>query len=98
MVTLDSFFQRQKLDLVKIDVEGYEENVLNGAINLLADKHRSPRRIYIEMHPFAWDKLGTTDKSILRLLKSFGYETYTLAGFPVIKIDSWTEVISIKQF
>ncbi len=38
-------------DLVKIDVEGYELEVLAGAAPLLADRESRPRAIFLELHP-----------------------------------------------
>lgn len=96
-VSLDDVFQRERIDILKIDVEGYEEIVLRGGENLLHDKHRSPRAIYIEMHPYAWLTLGTTSDSLLSLLRRFGYDTSTLAGQTVTSIDCYGEVVARKQ-
>src|SRR4029077_19505781 len=52
-LTLDGYFAGEKLDLLKIDVEGYGEKVLEGSASLLTDKDRSPRLIFIEVHPYA---------------------------------------------
>jgi FkbM family methyltransferase len=48
---LDSIFPNQKLDILKIDVEGYEERALRGAAGLLRDVRRRPRTILVEVHP-----------------------------------------------
>lgn len=37
-MSLDEFFANEKLDIIKIDVEGYEEKVLLGAKNILMRK------------------------------------------------------------
>ena len=50
--SLDSFYKRNKfnfkIDLVKIDVEGYEINVLNGMMNLINKKKIN--KILVEYH------------------------------------------------
>jgi FkbM family methyltransferase len=93
-VTLDSIFPEQRLDILKIDVEGYEEQVLNGSIRLLSDERRKPRVIYIEVHPYAWPALGTTSDSLLGLLIRHGYEVRTVKAEQVDKLDRYGEVIA----
>ena len=97
MVTLDEIFGQRRVDVIKIDVEGYEEKVLEGGRSLLQDHARSPRRIYIEVHPFAWNGVGTTDSSLLHLLKHVGYCVFDLGGQPVRKIESYGEIIAYKN-
>src|SRR5207245_7836663 len=48
-VRLDSFFDGQRLDILKVDVEGFEEEVLKGGRELLMDSQRAPRLIYLEV-------------------------------------------------
>jgi FkbM family methyltransferase len=95
-LTLDGYFAGKKLDLLKIDVEGYEEKVLEGASLLLTDKERSPRLIFIEVHPYAWPDLGTTSDSILSLLSRFNYEVKEISGEPVQRITEYGEVVAHK--
>src|SRR3989338_4179732 len=54
MTTLDEEFRNQRIDILKIDVEGLEEKVFQGSIRLLKDPARCPRLMYIEVHPYAW--------------------------------------------
>jgi FkbM family methyltransferase len=96
-VSLDNYFKNEKLDILKIDVEGYEEKVLKGATNLLHDHERSPRRIYIEVHPFAWEKVGTSWDSLLDFLGDCHYDVFTLDGTPAKQITWWGEIIASKQ-
>jgi FkbM family methyltransferase len=95
-LTLDGYFADKKLDLLKIDVEGYEEKVLEGATSLLTDKDRSPRLIFIEVHPYAWPSLGSTGDSILQLLSQLNYEVRELNGEPVRRITEYGEVVAHK--
>src|SRR5438128_4071864 len=53
-VCLDSIFPDRPVDLMKIDVEGFEEVVLRGAVSLLKSETRAPRVVCIEVHPYAW--------------------------------------------
>src|SRR2546427_2272740 len=82
-VCLDSVFRDRPVDLMKIDVEGFEECVLHGATSLLKSDRRAPRLLCIEVHPYAWSAVGTTSESLLALLIACGYTVHDLLGRPV---------------
>lgn len=93
-VTLSEMFPQTRIDILKIDVEGFEEPVLRGASSLLQDKSRAPRTIFIEMHPFAWEKFGTSDTSLLGYLHRHGYQTYNLTGHPINQVPHYCEIVA----
>jgi FkbM family methyltransferase len=93
MVTLDSVFPDSRVDLLKIDTEGYEEPVLRGAQALLADPARRPRAIIVEVHPFAWEAVGTTSDSLLDALTRNGYRAASVAGDPITRISDYGHII-----
>lgn len=93
-VTLDSVFSAERLDILKIDVEGYEEQVLRGATRVLSDEQRRPRVIFIEVHPYAWSEVGTTSDSLLGFLSHYGYTVETVEGNKVDTIAGYGEVIA----
>jgi FkbM family methyltransferase len=65
-ITLDSFsFPEQKVDFMKIDVEGFECNVLQGGMRFLGKYH--PAFIFIEIFPAPYLIL------ITRILANLGY-------------------------
>lgn len=70
---LDELFCGKRVDIIKLDVEGYEGRVLSGARKLLSMKKTSPRFILIEVHPYAWGGYGATWEGILEILDSCGY-------------------------
>ena len=80
----DTFFAKRRVSIVKIDVEGFEEEVLRGAQSILSQASRRPRFIYVELHPWAWARAGlsTNTETIPAFLKSFGYTVEMLAGEP----------------
>lgn len=94
MVTLDEVFVGKRLDILKIDVEGFEEQVLRGADGLLRDTERGPRVLYIEVHPFAWPSVGTTGESLLTLLDSYGFAATFVDGRPISKLENYGEIIA----
>lgn len=93
-VAIQDYFQGKNIDILKIDVEGYEEFVLRGAIGLLADSTRKPRAIYIEMHPFAWPSVGSSSEQIISILQKCGYGLFTLGGERLSKVETYGEAVA----
>jgi FkbM family methyltransferase len=58
-------------DLIKIDVEGYELAVLQGAKHLLESKHPA---LYLEMHGETMSEKRANVKALVTHLKSHGYQ------------------------
>ena len=96
-ITLDSFFEDRRLDILKVDVEGFEEDVLRGGKLLLTDPCRAPRLIYLEVHPYNWSLCGTTGDSFLHRLHAANYEVETLDGKPCQAIITYGHVIARRQ-
>lgn len=94
---LDTFFEGRAIDVLKIDVEGYEELVLRGAQELLMSPKRKPRAIFIEVHPYAWPEIGTTSTSLLELLNRYHYQVFDLEGKPVFEIRCYGEIIAYQS-
>jgi hypothetical protein len=69
MEKLDHLFPRQSFDLAKIDVEGFESRVLEGAQNLLREKRI--RHIIYEDHQ-------TQPSALARLLQAAGYSVFSI--------------------
>ena len=64
-------FQSKSIDLLKIDVEGYELNVLQGAVECL--KNKKIRFIYLET---GLDDRFNSLQSIIATLTPFGYQPF----------------------
>ena len=96
-VRLDTVLAGRNLDILKVDVEGYEEHVLRGGSELLQDARRAPRVIFIEVHPYAWDGLGVSGESLLALLHSHGYHATDIEGQMVTHIESYGEIIARRS-
>jgi FkbM family methyltransferase len=77
VVTLDEELER--LALLKIDVEGFECAVLDGARSLLADESRRPRRVFVEAHLARLPELGHTEDEVTRALERAGYRVTELS-------------------
>lgn len=97
VVKLDDVFESKRVDILKLDVEGYELHALRGAARLLADPDRAPRALFVEVHPLVWDRFGVTSEMLLQLLASCGYEVCDLDGKHVKVIEDYGEVIATKK-
>lgn len=73
IVRLDELFAGKEVNLLKIDVEGYEAKVLEGAAELLADASRRPRALFVELHPYAWSPTDTTGETVVDAVARHGY-------------------------
>jgi FkbM family methyltransferase len=94
MNTLDAELRDARVDLMKIDVEGFECHVLRGARRLLGDPRRRPRAIFIEVHPFAWEAINTSSAELLAELSSAGYAVTHLDCSPVASIREYGEIVA----
>jgi FkbM family methyltransferase len=77
VVALDDELER--IALLKIDVEGLECDVLDGARSLLADERRRPRRIFVEAHLARLPELGRTEEDVTTALERAGYAVTELS-------------------
>ena len=96
-IRLDSVFAGKCIDILKIDVEGFEEEVLKGASELLSDRARGPRIIYVEVHPFAWREFRTTSETLLTLLTDNGYRVEDLSGKEVTYVERYGEIVARRH-
>jgi hypothetical protein len=62
-----------KLDFLKIDVEGFELSVLNGGSATIA---RLMPTIHIECNTGALAKFGHTSNDVMKTLRAFGYTNF----------------------
>lgn len=64
-------------DLIKIDVEGYESQVLAGAARILETHHPT---IFLEVHPERLVALGSSAREVVGVLRSQGYRLEPVGG------------------
>lgn len=77
---LDVIMNGQKIDLLKIDVEGAEMKVLKGCRSLLASQ--SIKKLIVEITPGFLERFGDSKSDLIGYLESFGYR-------PVFQKDEW---------
>lgn len=77
-ITLDEYFAGQRPpDLVKIDVEGAEQLVLEGMRGLLGTS--TLRTMFIEIHPPWLSDLGGSVREVTRLLQASGFRLLAIS-------------------
>lgn len=70
MRTIDSF-KLERCDFIKIDVEGFELDVLQGAIKTI---QKCKPKMYIEINEGTLARCGTTPEQVFEFLDIFGYK------------------------
>ena len=76
LTTLDAFADSlalERLDMLILDVEGYEERALRGAARTLA---RFKPLVFVEFFPPVMDRQGSSPKAAARILAELGYELF----------------------
>lgn len=66
---IDSF-EFNLVKVLKIDVQGYESNVINGALKTI-EKHRP--YIFIEIEEKCLIKFGSSEKELIKIIEDLGY-------------------------
>lgn len=73
MITLEKFLEdKEQIDFIRMDVEGYENEVLKGAQNIL--KINPPKHFFIEIHSELLHKKNNSAREIVNYLRNLGYE------------------------
>lgn len=78
-IRLDDFCTKRSIvpEVIKIDVEGAELGVLNGAREILASAHPL---IFLSVHPVHLKHLGSSVEELYELICDLGYGVYTVDG------------------
>ncbi|EJJ28059.1 FkbM family methyltransferase [Rhizobium sp. CF142] len=86
LVALDDYFRPgHRVDFMKIDVQGYELNVLLGAKRVLTENHDI--KLLMEFWPFGLQKADVNSKDVVLFLQSLGFSLESIAGYPNEKFD-----------
>jgi FkbM family methyltransferase len=72
--TLDELFEGTKVDLLKIDVQGWEAAALAGACNVL--KNNQEIALVFEFWPFGLKRAGADPAELLSYLSKLGFSIY----------------------
>jgi len=88
ITTLDSFlfenYPGRPLDFMKIDVEGFEMSVLEGARRTL---ERYKPTLFVEVDNENLREQGSSSEDVIRFLRSFGYSIFDLTTGDDLSVD-----------
>lgn len=90
-ITLDDFFENlmryDKIDIIKMDVQGAEGLIIEGARKILSIKML---KIIMEFWPYGLESVGTDPSKLLSTLQNYGFKMKVINGInqyiPPIKI------------
>jgi FkbM family methyltransferase len=95
VIKLDDFLKDKNVDFIRMDVEGFEGEILNGAKNILSSVNK-PKLFFIEVHSDLLLKKGSSCSEIVNFLFSYGYEIRKSfwRGRSDICVSSVSEILS----
>ena len=72
VVSVDSFCRKHRVTptVMKIDVEGYEPLVLEGARELISQA--TEITVFLELHPWVWPDIGYDEQKLWKLIADLG--------------------------
>lgn len=77
VITLDSILAESHCRVLKIDVEGYEAEVIRGASRLLAERRADA--LLMELNPSALERAGSSSAELLDILAEHGYRIHAVS-------------------
>ncbi len=96
-VSLDDFWiqhDKPKIDFIKIDTQGAEGHILEGAKSLL--KNISPA-LFLEFWPYGLRTFGVRPEDLLRNLMNLGYGVQILKGDAVVSPQSMEDLLKLAE-
>ena len=79
IISLDDYFNvGQKVNLIKIDVQGYEYNVLQGAQRVL--RENPDIKIFMEYWPYGLEQAGIKPAALEKLIESLNFKIEATEG------------------
>ena len=94
VITLDHLVENEihtVPDLVKIDAEGFEYNIMQGAQSLIGKTEVFLLELPLVEVPEGWHSFS----ELVTMMADFGYEPYEFTGFIKMKCDSATRLCEI---
>lgn len=87
----DGIIGNQKVDFIKIDVEGYESFVIEG---LMGTINRHKPKIIFEYDKHYHKKTGRLEDYIFLMLAKLGYDFYYITKNGLVDINSFQNLLS----
>ena len=97
MVTIDDTVESlglDRVDVIKIDIEGYEEHAVLGAARTL---ERDRPTVFIELNPPLLAACGTDPETLLKLLSPLYEHRYRIVGDSIRPLGTNEEVLAVRS-
>ncbi len=75
-VTLDSFLNGAKVDVIKLDIEGHDERALRGMSRTISGS--TPLVLFAELAPAYLRRAGTDPREYVELIRNFGFTIHLI--------------------
>ena len=86
VVTLDDALAGERVDFVKLDVQGWELEALRGATRILAENPAV--QLFVEFWPYGLRRAGSTPLDLITFLQKVGFSLSTAEGQPFTAEDA----------
>jgi len=94
-VTLDDYLQDQKVDFIKMDIQGAEGLVIDGAKEVFT---KNKLKLLIEFCPYNLRNLGTDPLGLLKQLESWGFKLRVIDGQrKMLKLSHPEAIVGISK-
>lgn len=95
VTTLDNeLLQLDRIDFIKVDVEGYEMRVLNGAVKLI-EKFRPA--MLVEVHPMYLENYGQSHTDVIDFFEKNNYSIRYFSFLNELRKPKWQRIFSRWQ-
>jgi FkbM family methyltransferase len=84
-----------RVDLIKIDTEGFEYRVLQGLVDFVRRVTPSLPPLYVEIAPQAYPLLGITLDDLRALLADYGYRSRSVGADVAVDVTTLTETTNV---
>ena len=87
MIALDDYFEPgERVDLIKMDIQGYEVHALRGAKRVLMDNPEI--KLLLEVWPYGIQQAGASCEELVQILRDFNMELMLVSSRGLIPFDS----------
>ncbi len=85
-IKLDDYFKpRERVDFIKMDVQGFELRALRGAERVLADNPKA--KLLVELWPYGLHQAGDSSEALMSFLMDHQLAAFAIKGSDLVKCD-----------